>query len=290
MARIKKAQKAGLDFLDQIFFHDLVVHQGMDAHELKQLDTVIARVSEMVKSRYFGREAEIIKHFAYFLLEVNLTNYGEKYWAACPVTVAQAEAVEQHSNNYQAAMMMVLIERKTGIDLRYALEILLALKDEFVGYSPLVRQDLLRRCFVREFSNSPLQAYCWLIVAEVLPVTKNCSERLSFTPSEELQVRLSLLADYEMILHHFTMTISKNNPTSVFLGRKEFELTEGTIESLLEIDHQFRNSSYKQALRSIPVLTSGELPSNERVQRFFEMWADRKSRLRMHRGTPPVSG
>ncbi|WP_340053167.1 hypothetical protein [Pseudomonas sp. JAI120] len=41
MARITKAQKAGLDFLDQIFFNELVVHRGMNDEEQQQLETVI---------------------------------------------------------------------------------------------------------------------------------------------------------------------------------------------------------------------------------------------------------
>jgi len=65
MPRMTKAHRAGLDFLDLVFFNDLVVHVGMDAEERSQLRRIVERVTQMVECRHSGREAEVIKHLVF---------------------------------------------------------------------------------------------------------------------------------------------------------------------------------------------------------------------------------
>ncbi len=172
MARITKAQKAGLDFLDLVFFNELVVYQGMDAEERRQLEMVIQRVTQMAESRHSGRESEIIKHLAYYFLEVSLANTTEELrqaiWVEVPppdLSKETIEAVERYMNVFQMAFMLAMTEKSTGVLASYALEIADALKGEFVSYSALVRRDLLKRCFVREFRDVSVGVYCWLTVA-----------------------------------------------------------------------------------------------------------------------------
>lgn len=293
MARITKAQKAGLDFLDLVFFNELIVHQSMNAEELRQLETVIERVSQMAESRYSGRECEIIKHLAYHFLEVNLANTTEEVTQAIPVKVPlppdlskdTMEAVEHHTDVIQMAFVLAMTEKSTGIKAGYALEIAEALKDEFAGYAALVRRNLLKRCFVREFRDASLGTYCWLTVAGVLSVTKNSSDRICSEFDDDFITRLTLLADYEMLMHGLNVSISKDNSICVFLGKREFNLKETTVDRLLDIQRHFNEAVTKSSLRGIPLLNIRDLTSMEQVQKFFEQWGARRVRLRMHTGT-----
>lgn len=292
MARITKAQKAGLDFLDQIFFNELVVHRGMNSEEQRQLETVITRVTQMAESKYSGREAEIIKHLAYYFLEVTLINTRDEWKQAIPVEVPPLdlpketiEAVDRYTNTVQMASMLAFTEMSTGFEASYALEIFETLKDEFVGYSALVRRDLVKRCFVCEFRDAPVASYCWLIVAGVLPVTKNGPDRINRSFNAEFITRLTLMADYEMITHHLKVTLSKNSSASVFLGQPKFDLQEATIDRLLDVQKVFNESSTKSSLRGVPLINFCNLTNIAQVQNFFEQWGSRKARLRMHSGT-----
>ncbi|HFH4163408.1 hypothetical protein APA86_24985 [Pseudomonas aeruginosa] len=292
MARTTKAQKAGMDFLDLVLFNELVVEHGMDAVELRQLDTVIERVTEMAEDRYSGREAEIIKHVAYHFLELTLANSTEEFRHACQIKVPpldlaseMIEAVESYNRSYQMAFMHVITEMSTGVDASYAWEIAETLREEFLGCSALVRRDLLKRCFVREFREVSVDVYCWLIVAGVLPVTKNRPDRIRREFDTRLKIRLILLADYEMITHHLSMCISKDGSVLVFLENPKFNLKEATVERLLDIQKHFIDAVAKPSLRGIPLLHLRDLASNEQVQDFFEQWGSRKVRFRMHGGT-----
>ncbi|MHA6791851.1 hypothetical protein ACWA6H_29660 [Pseudomonas bijieensis] len=292
MARITKAQKAGLDFLDMVFFNELVVYRGMDAEERLQLETVIQRVTQMAENRYSGPECEIIKHLAYFFLEVSLANTTEELRQAAPVSLPPLdlsretiEALDRHRDTVQMAFMLAMTRISTKVDAGYALEIADTLKGEFVGYSALVRRDLLKRCFVREFKEASVGVYCWLTVAGVLPVTKNSPDRICSEFDEMFITRLALLADYEMITHGLNMMISKDNSICVFLGKREFNLTETTVDRLLDIQKHFNEAVTKSSLQGIPLINIRDLSSMEQVQDFFERWGIRKVRLRMHTGT-----
>lgn len=292
MARITKAHKAGLDFLDQIFFNELVVHQGMKAEEQQQLETIITRVTQMAESKYSGREAEIVKHLVYYFLEVSLTNTLDEWKQAVRVVVPATdlskdtiEAVGNFMNDFQMAFMLALMEKSTGFEANDALEIFEAIKDEFVGYSALVRRDLLKRCFAREFEEASLGTYCWLTVAGVLPVTKNGSDRINSEFNSNFITRLTLIADYEMITHGLNVMTSKDNSVAVFLGQPKLELKEATIDRLLDIQKVFNESSLKSSLRGIPLINLRNLTSAAQIQDFFEQWGSRKARLRTHTGT-----
>ncbi|ETK42528.1 hypothetical protein H098_08105 [Pseudomonas fluorescens FH5] len=292
MARITEAQKAGLDFLDLVFFNELVVHRGMDAEERRQLETVVWRVTQVAESRHSGREAEIIKHLAYYFLEVSLANTTEELRQASPVEVPSLdlsketiEAVDQFTNDFQMAFMLAMTEKSTGVLASHALEIADVLKGEFVGYSALVRRDLLKRCFVLEFRDVSVGVYCWLTVTGVLPVTKNRPDRTVSEFDEKFITRLTLLADYEMIVHGLNMMISKDNSICVFLGKQQFNLKEATVDRLLDIQKHFNEAISKSSLRGIPLINMRNLASAAQVQDFFERWGTRKVRLRMHTGT-----
>lgn len=292
MARITKAQKAGLDFLDQIFFNELVVHQGMNSEEQRQLKTVITRVTQMAESKYSGREAEIIKHLAYYFLEATLINTRDEWQQFQPVEVPPLdlpketiEAIDRHTNTFQSAFMLAITEKSTGFNANYALEIFEKLKHEFVGYSALVRRDLVRRCFVREFKDVSVKSYCWLTVTGVLPVTKNGPDRISSSFNADFITRLTLMADYEMITHHLKVKISKHNSASVFLGEPNFNLKEATIDRLLEVQKAFNEASAKPSLHAVPLINLRDLTNTALVQDFFEQWGSRKARIRMHSGT-----
>lgn len=290
MARITKAQKAGLDFLDLVFFNELVVYRGMDAEERRQLETVIDRVKQMAESRYTDRESEIIKHLTYYFLEVSLATPTQELRRVMQVpppdlSKETIEAIDRHTNDFKMAFMLAITQESTSVMASYALEIADALKDEFVGYSALVRRDLLKRCFVHEFSNASVDVYRWLTVAGVLPVTKNGPNRINSEFDERFVTRLTLLADYEMLMHGLKMMISKDNSICVFRGKQEFKLKEATVDRLLDIEKHFNEASSKSSLRSIPLINMRGLESAPRVQAFFERWGTRKVRLRMHTGT-----
>ncbi|MDH4552739.1 hypothetical protein [Pseudomonas sp. BN607] len=292
MARITKAQKAGLDFLDQMTFHDLVVSQGMTFEERGQLDTVIERVRGMAERKFSGREAEVITHLAYCFLEISLANKADEWFKVCPVDVQPCdlpaetiEAIESYTKVFQMAVMLVLVSKSTGIEADYAEVISETLKEEFLKYSPLVRRDLSRRCFVREFQNSSVDIYCWLAGAGVLAVTKNGQDRLKADFSEGFIQRLILVADHEMVSNYFKVSISKDNSIAVFLDHPHFELSEAAVDQVLDVQRVFNESRTKASLRGIPSLAVRDITNQDEVRRFFEDFGKRKSRLRMHPGT-----
>lgn len=293
MARITKSQKAGLDFLDQIYFSDIVVHLGMNYEERQQLDTIIRSVKTMAERKYSGREAEVIKHLAYFLLEVNLATTTKELAISDStrvlppdLSIDTIEAVDNFKKDFQSALMFVTLEKNTGISAEFAFEIYDSLKSEFIGYSALVKRDLLTRCFVREFRDSSIGVYSWMTVKGVLPVTKNSPERLCNDFNENFETRLTLVADYEMLMHYFKLTISKDNSARVFLNNANFELQETTIDRLLDIQRVFHEAISKKSLRnSFPQLSNRDLNIKHQITYFFEQWGNRKTRLRTHTGT-----
>lgn len=292
MARINKKQKAGLDLLDQIVFNELLVYRGMNFEEQQQIGTITKRVTQMAESKYSGRDAEIIKHVAYCFLEVSLINTREESEKAVPVKLSPIDlppetldAADAHKKTLQMASMLAFTEMSTGFNASYALEISESLKNEFVGYSALVRRDLPRRCCVYEFGEASLRSYCWLTVSGVLPVTKNGAARIDSNFDEKFLIRLALIADYEMILHHWKMRLSSHNPAFVFLGQSKFDLKEATIDRLLDVDSAFRASRAKSSLRGVPLITLCDMRDAVEVQNFFELWGSRTARFRMHSGS-----
>lgn len=292
MARIKKAQKAGLDFLDHMFFNELVVHRGMNAEEQQQLETLIARVTQITESKYSDHEAEIIKHLVYCFLEITLINTfceweKPKYIEIQHLDFSEEkiEAINQHICNFQMAFMLALTEMSTEFEASYALEVFEVVKDEFVDFSAIVRRDLGWRCFVYEFKDASLNSYCWLTVSGILPVTKNNPDRISSNFNAEFMARLTLMANYEMITNHLKVTFSNINSASVVLNHWKSDLKEVTIDRLLDVQKVFNQLSTKSSLRSIPLINLCDLNNKIRVQHFFEQWGKRKARLRMHPGT-----
>lgn len=292
MPRMTKAHRAGLDFLDLVFFNDLVVHVGMDAEERSQLRRIVERVTQMVECRHSGREAEVIKHLVFFILEVSLANTTEELMQVNPnvppppnLSSEQIEAVDNFWNDYQMAYMTVVTEKSTGVLANPALEIAEVLIGEFAGYSPLVRRDLLTRCFVSEFKDAPLGVYCWLIVSGVLPVTKNNPDRITDEFSDSFITRIALLADYQMIVHAFNMMISKDEGSAVYLRMRNLSLTEETVDRLLDIQRHFNEALNKKSLSGIPLICWRDLEDPLQVQGFFAEWSKRKVRFRMHTGT-----
>lgn len=292
MARITKAHRAGLDFLDESFFNELLVHRGMDLNEQNQLDEIIKRVSHMVESKFSGREAEIIKHLAYAYLEISLASSFEEIIEALPkeekpikVPLDYIKQADEYKVRYLMALMLTITEKTTGVNAIYALEIFESLKDEFVHYSPIVRRNLVSRCFAYEYDEVSLNIYCWLTVTGVLPVKKNSPDRIVSNFSDEFMIRLTLLADYEMIKHNFSHSTSKSNPASAYLNKTELDLDETLITQLLEMNQTFNESSFNPSLKCIPLLSIIDPANYDLVQKFFEQWGSRKFRLRMHSGT-----
>ncbi|MBX9410306.1 hypothetical protein K5E40_32200 [Pseudomonas baetica] len=292
MPRMTKAHKAGLDFLDLVFFNDLVVHLGMDAEERSQLQRIVQRVTQMVECRHSGRDADVIKHLIFYILEVGLANTTEELTLVNPnvprppnLSPEQMEAVDNFWSDYQMAYMTVVTEKCTGVLANPALEIAEVLIEEFRGYSPLVRRDLLTRCFVSEFKDAPLGVYCWLIVSGVLPVTKNNPDRITNKFSDSFITRLALLADYQMVIHAFNMMMSKDEGSGVYIGMRNLNLTEDTVDRLLDIQRHFNEALNKKSLGGIPLICWRNLKDPLQVQGFFGEWGKRKVRLRMHTGT-----
>lgn len=289
MPRSTNSKMAGLDFLDLVFFNDLVVHLGMDAEERCQLEEIVRRVTQMVESRHVDREADVIKHLVYYFLEVSLANTTEEVSQVTPhvprpsnLSSDLMEAVDNFWNDYQMAYMSVVTENTTGVMAHHALEIAETLIGEFAGYSPLVRRDLVTRCFVSEFTDASVGVYCWLVVSGILPVTKNSSDRITVEFTDSFITRLTLLADYQMVVHAYNMLISKIEPVGVYMGMSNLKLTEKTVERLLDIQSHFHQAINKKSLLSIPLLSNRDLSNLERVKDFFEKWGKRKVRLRMY--------
>ncbi|MEQ9876752.1 hypothetical protein ABRP92_02025 [Pectobacterium aroidearum] len=292
MARITKEQKAATDFVDQLCFDQLVVHWGMTAAERKQIKEIVTRVNQMAEEHYSGANVEAIKHLAYCFLEVNLANTRDELKKAIPVDVEPLDlpeetiaAFDRHNINYQMAFMLVSIEKTTGFDASYALEIFETLKDEFVGYSALVRRDLVKRCLAWEFKDAPLMAYCWLTVTGVLPARKNGPERINNPVTPEFITRLTLLASHEMVIHYLKITLGKTSIASVLVRDKKLKLKENYIDSLLNVESVFNEACLRPSLRSVPQITVCEFNNPKRVKKFFSNWGSRKTKLRMHTGT-----
>lgn len=292
MPRMTKAQKAGLDFLDLVFFNDLVVHTGMDAEERSQLQRIVQRVTQMVECRHSGREADVIKHLVFYILELSLATTTEELSQANPnvplppnLSSEQMEAVGNFWRDYQLAYMSVATEISTGVLIDHALEIAEVLIGEFAGYSPLVRRDLVTRCFVSEFNDAPLGVYCWLIVSGVLPVTKNNPDRITDEFSDSFITRIALLADYQMIVHGFNMIMSKDDGIAEYLRMRSLNLTEDTVDRLLDVQRHFNEALNKKSLGGFPLISRRDLKNPLQVQRFFCEWGKRKVRFRMHTGT-----
>lgn len=292
MARITKEQKAAMDLVDQLCFDQLVVYGGMDAAERQQLNKIVTRVNQMAEEKYTGANAEAIKHMAYCFLEVYLVNSRDELRKAIPVDVGTLDlpeetiaAFDRYNTDYQLAFMLVLVEKATGFDASYALEIAEALKDEFAGYSALVRRDLVKRCLAWEFEDAPLMAYCWLTVTEVLPAKKNAPERINNPVKPEFVTRLTLLASHEMLMHNLKITLGKTSAASVLVRNNLLKLNENYIDSLLDVERVFTEASLKPSLRGVPQITVCDFKNPKRVKNFFSNWGSRKTRLRMHTGT-----
>ncbi|SBW84958.1 hypothetical protein PVE_R2G0933 [Pseudomonas veronii 1YdBTEX2] len=195
------------------------------------------------------------------------------------------EAVDNFWNDYQMAYMSVITEKNTGVLANHALQIAEVLIGEFVGCSPLVRRDLLTRCFVSEFTDASVGVYCWLIVSGVLPVTKNNPDRITDEFTESFLIRLALLADYQMIVHAFNMMISKDDASATYLRMRNLNLTEDTVDRLLDIQRHFHDAISKKSLASIPLICRRSLENPSQVQEFFGEWGKRKVRFRAHTGT-----
>ena len=292
MARITKEQKAATDFLDQLCFDQLVVHCGMTAAERQQTNEIVTRVNQMAEDHYSGANVEAIKHLAYCLLEVNLANTHDELRKAIPVDVATLDfpeetiaAVERYNTTYQMAFMLVVLEKATGFDASYALEIFETLKVDFTDYSPLVRRDLVKRCLAWEFKDAPLMAYCWLTVTGVLPAIKNGPERIKNPVTQEFVTRLTLLASHEMVIHYLKVTLGKTSAASPLVRNKSLKLSENSINDLLNVECIFIEASLRPSLRGVPQITVCDFNNPKQVQKFFSHWGDRKTRLRMHTGT-----
>ncbi|EPT6974912.1 hypothetical protein ACXO29_002878 [Cronobacter sakazakii] len=292
MTRITKEQKAAMDFVDQLCFDQLVVHCGMTAAERQQTKEIVTRVNQMAEEHYTGANAEAIKHMAYCFLEVYLANTRDELIEAIPVDVEAIDLPEEtiadydrYSTNYQLAFMLVVIEKATGFDTRYALEIAETLKEEFAGYSALVRRDLVKRCLAWEFVDAPLKAYCWLIVTGILPARKNGPERINNSVTPEFATRLTLMASHEMIMQYLKVTLGAKSAASVLVRNNNLKLNENYIERLLDVEHSFNEASLRPSLRDVPLITIRDFNNPQRVQKFFSNWGSRKTRLRMHTGT-----
>lgn len=295
MARIKTEHRAGLDFLDQVLFHDLVVHIGMDCWERGQLETVISRVKEMVDARCTGRDVEVITHLVYYFLEISLANTFEEWRQAVPFKLPDLElpketvaAISEYKKVYQCAWMLAVSKLSTGVDSLLALQIAEALSEEFAEYSPLVRRDLVRRCFAYEFRDSSLLVYCWLLKTGVLPVKNKKQERLSSELSEKFVTRLSLLAEFDSLMHTFCLDVTKKNIIDAFLEqKKQLNLQAKTVKRILDIESAFKSAVHDDSLRAAPLLYKrGELQnSSDQVQSFFKKLGMRKMRFRMHNGS-----
>lgn len=292
MARIRIEQKAATDFVDQLCFDQLVVHCGMTPAERQQTKEIVTRVNQMAEEHFSGANAEAIKHLAYCFLEVSLANTRDELRNAIPADVEALDlpeetiaAFDRHNTNYHLAFMLALVEKVTGFDASYALEIFETLENEFVGYSALVRRDLVKRCLAWEFKDAPLMAYCWLTVAGVLPAKKNGSERINNPVTPEFVTRLTLLASHEMAMHSLKVTLGKTSAASVLVRNKKLTLNENYIETLLNVEQVFNEASLKPSLSGVPQITVCDFNNSKRVQKFFSNWGSRKTRLRMHTGT-----
>ncbi|WGK63543.1 hypothetical protein QAO71_17390 (plasmid) [Halopseudomonas sp. SMJS2] len=293
MPRISKAHKAGLDLVDQIAFNELVVYQGMTDIERQQLGTIISRVTEMAESKYQGREAEIIKHSAFALLAIALSNTGEEIRNAIALDFPPLDLPKQtidqihsHIRTVQMATMLVSTEKWIGFDGSYACEIVDSLQNEFTDYSALVRRDLVMRCFVMEFAEASVKTYCWLTVCGVLPVTKNDPTRIKGDLDKTIALRLALMCDYEMIIQFLKASASETSGTEVLARKhKKLDLKESTLDRLLDVQNVFQRSWSRSSLRNtIPLICEDDLMNTERMGKFFDMWGARKARFRTHPG------
>lgn len=292
MPRITKAQKAGLDFLDQIFFNEMIVHRGLNVEERQQIRTITARVAQMAEREHSGVEVEVIKHMAYYLLEIHLVNSVDDWREALPLNLpplaVPQEAIDtfnQFKENWQMASILASSETASEIVPNYAWEIYVRLKDEFAGYSALVRRDLVKRCFVHDCSDASVKAYCWLAISGVLPVSKKVPDQAKCDLSPEFMMRLTLLADYEMVLHDFKKKFSNYHFAREYLGLAGLNLSKKTIDRLVDALNTYNESSNKPTLQSIPQLLFCDCTDDKKVWQFFDQWGMRKVGFRMHLGT-----
>jgi hypothetical protein len=293
-------QQAGEDLLDQVLFHELVVHTSMTDIELKQLLDVLTSVNAMVSGNFSGTDASIVTHLSLCFLEISLAdsivNMRELVSTEDFPDIGMSDddylKMDKNIRMDQMWLLLAMTNRMYGIDASFALDVHATLVEKVSNYFALVRGNLVHRCFAIQFEYSSALTYCWLVSKGVLKSErKSRSTNAEFSDfSPEFVIRLNLLSMFDAFkntsLPGFSSVDSLHKSLSRFYdNRAKFEYTKMETTRLTELKSRLEaaewNSSFIVGL-SIEQLTSSDQSAS---QRFFTNLYPYSHRYRMHSGT-----
>lgn len=296
MGRIANHQVAGLDFIDKLYFTQLLVYCSMSQAERNILERVIVRVEKEVEKLHLPVfEAAVFRNAIYSMLEVALSNnvsdLGKSFHVDLPpfsedLKTARSK-IEEFIRNYLMALVMASVEVSKQVDLSKAVEILESLALEFSDAPAVVRYDLSERCFALKYLNGPMDCFAWLCKVRVLNSTKTTPERLPVAFNTEFLWRLVMMCEFEDVCAYFKRLLKSGNLAAVMLDASEkFEYSAASREKLFKLETKFRGAMVTPELSSsFCVLLRDDLKSEQALQRFFSQIGSRRGRYRISEGT-----
>lgn len=296
MGRVASHQVAGLDFIDKLYFTQLLVFCTMSQAERNILERIIGRIEEEVEKLHLAVvEAAVFRNAIFSMLEVaisnNLTDLGRSFHIDAPPMPEDLKkvspALSEHNRIYLMTMVRATVEMSKQVDLRQAVKIVEHLATEFSDAPAVVRYDLSERCFALEYLNGPLACFAWLCKVRVLNVTKTTPERLPEEFHTEFLLRLVMMCEFEDVCAHFRRILEPGNPAALMLdAAKTFEHSAATRARLFELETKLRGAMVIPELRSsFSVLSLDDLNSEQALQRFFSQIGSRRGRFRISNGT-----
>ncbi len=250
MGRVASHQVAGLDFIDKLYFTQLLVCCTMSQAERNILERIMGRIEEEVEKLHLGLvESAVFRNAICSMLEVaisnSLTDLGKSFHLDVPPMPEDLKKarprVEELHRNFLMAMVIATVEMSKKVDLSQAVKIVERLAPEFSDAPAVVRYDLSERCFALEYLNGPMACFAWLCKARVLNITKTTPERLPEEFHTEFLLRLVMICELEDVYAHFHRILEPGNPAALMLdAAKTFEHSAATRARLFELETKLR--------------------------------------------------
>lgn len=294
MGRIAKHQRAGLDFLDRLFFAQMVVSHGMLHEEQVALYEVLEEVYlAVIPKNLEPVHSVVVTHTVLGLLQIGLaddliekdTKARGKAGLISPEDVAKAQRVR---TMLSMASLIASVEMVTGHDVSMAIGIYETVREKLADLPALVRHDLVIKAFVFVNKEAPLAAYCWMAKNKVLDVEKFKLEELPECGAGFLQ-GLLLVSLFDEVNDHArrgTELGHFDSEIEFILKSRSIQKDEDFEDELYEIFKVETEARLKERLRnSYAFLAASNCNVPENVQGYFNQVAVRRQRLRACTGT-----
>lgn len=298
-------QQAGEDLLDQILFHELVVHNAMTKDELEQLLDVVVSVHMMVKEKFSGNDVAIVTHLSLCFLEIfladdSITQHSEYVKAdVCSKFSSSNDELVKVKGDVNDAVMAILLamtNKNYDIDASFALKVLDKFASKFATYSPLVRGNLVHRCFAMQFEYSSALTYCWLVNKGVLNSDRKAKLRAKSTTRNfsdfpvDFAIRLNLISMFESFKTTNIAAFGKiesniQTLSLMYQHREKWEYTKVEALALSELKARFEAAEWnKNPLLGLQIDQLAS-PDHIYIQQFYASLYPYSLRFRMHSGT-----